>query len=169
MSDPLPTQSPMNARLSGHCQPDNPKTDLANYIRTASSNHAQPNAIEWSVGNWRAFADIPAKERQPDLICPLLPPAVSRPALKESPELLRKAASEPGVLMRVVHDYTSARPDGSAAETAEALSSAYCRAVVAENIPMVQSAAKIADFSQQVAIALVPASAPDAPPSASHR
>ncbi len=128
--------------------------DLVNYIRTAWSNHAEPNAVEWSVGNWRAFADIPAKERQPDLICPLLPPVVSEPALEIDPGLLRKAATDSGALLQVVDKYTSARPSSAAAETVEALSSAYCRAIVSEKVPMVQSAAKIATFSQDVAIEL---------------
>jgi mono/diheme cytochrome c family protein len=128
--------------------------DLVNYIRTAWSNHAEPNALEWSVGNWRAFADIPAKERQPDLICPLLPPAVSAPALAIDPDLLRKSASDAGVLQRVVDQYTSARPNSPVADTVEALSSAYCRAVVSEKVSLAQSAARIATFTQEVAIAL---------------
>jgi mono/diheme cytochrome c family protein len=128
--------------------------DLVNYIRTAWSNRAEPNAVAWSVGNWRAFADIPAKERQPDLLCPLLPPAVSKPALDMEPDLLRKAATDPGSLERIVDSYTSARPESSAATTVEALSSAYCRAVVSENVSFAQSAAKIATFTQDVAIAL---------------
>jgi mono/diheme cytochrome c family protein len=128
--------------------------DLVNYIRTAWSNHAEPNAVAWSVGNWRSFADIPARERQPDLICPLLSPAVSEPALAIEPLLLRKAATNPDALRKVVDEYTAARPDSPAADVVEALSSAYCRAVVSENVSMAQSAAKIASFSQDVAIAL---------------
>jgi mono/diheme cytochrome c family protein len=128
--------------------------DLVNYIRTAWSNHAEPNAVEWSVGNWRAFADIPAKERQPDLICPLLPPAVSSPALAINPRLLRKAAWDAGALQQVVNRYTAARAQSPVADTVEALSSAYCRAVVSEKISLAQSAEKIATFTQEVAIAL---------------
>jgi mono/diheme cytochrome c family protein len=128
--------------------------DLVNYIRTAWGNHAEPNALAWSVGNWRSFADIPAKERQPDLICPLLPPAVSEPALDIDPGLLRRAATEPDSLQQVLDKYTSARPESSAAEIVEALSSAYCRAVVSEKVSVAQSAAKIANFSQDLAIAL---------------
>ena len=128
--------------------------DLVNYIRTAWSNHAEPNAVAWSVGNWRAFADIPAKERQPDLICPLLSPEVSEPALALDPDLLRSAAYDMGALQQVVDKYTSARPNSSAAEAVEALTSAYCRAVVSEKISFAQSGEKLATFSQDVAIAL---------------
>jgi mono/diheme cytochrome c family protein len=137
------------AQLSNH-----QIADLVNYIRTAWSNHAEPNAVEWSVGNWRAFADIPATKRQPDLICPLLPPAVSTPALAIDPGLLRKAATDSGALARVVDQYTSARARSPVAETVEALSSAYCRAIVSEKVSLAQSAAKIATFTQDVAIAL---------------
>ena len=128
--------------------------DLVNYIRTAWSNHAEPNALEWSVGNWRSFADIPAKERQPDLICPLLPPAVSGPALNLDPALLRRAATDAGAMQQVVDKYSTARPKSSPAETVEALTSAYCRAVVSEQVSVAQSAARIATFSQDIAIAL---------------
>jgi hypothetical protein len=128
--------------------------DLVNYIRTAWSNHAEPNAVEWSVGNWRAFADIPAKERQPDLICPLLSPAVSAPALAIDPRLLRKAATDADALQQVVDRYTAARAKSPVADTVEALSSAYCRAVVSEKVSLAQSAEKIATFTQEVAIAL---------------
>ncbi len=126
--------------------------DIANYVRTAWSNHAEPNAVAWSVGNWRMMADIPAKERQPDLICPLLPPSVVEAALKEPPDLLRRAATDQQALEQVVHTYVSAVPKASAAQTVEALSTAFCRAVVAENIPTAISSAKIADFSQAVAL-----------------
>jgi mono/diheme cytochrome c family protein/histone H3/H4 len=128
--------------------------DLVNYIRTAWSNHAEPNAVEWSVGNWRAFADIPAKERQPDLICPLLSPAVSAPALAIDPSLLRKAATDAGALRQVVDRYTAARANSPAAETVEALTTAYCRAVVSEKVSLAQSAEKVSSFAQDVAIAL---------------
>ncbi len=128
--------------------------DIANYVRTAWNNHAEPNAELWSVGNWRAMADMPAKTRQPDLICPLLGADVVRPALQEDPNLLRRAAQNPAALKQVVQAYTAARPHATVAETIEALSSAYCRAVVAENVSMAQSGAKIANFSEQLAIAL---------------
>jgi mono/diheme cytochrome c family protein len=134
--------------------------DLVNYIRTAWSNHAEPNAVEWSVGNWRAFADVPAKERQPDLICPLLAPAVSKPALGIDPDLLRKATTDPGALKQVVEKYTAARPKSPVSDTVEALSSAYCRAIVAENVSATQSSARIATFTQDVAIELGRARAP---------
>jgi mono/diheme cytochrome c family protein len=126
--------------------------DIANYVRMAWSNHAEPNAVAWSVGNWRRMADIPAKERQPDLICPLLPAPVVEPALKEPPALLRQAATDHRALEQVVHTYVSAEPHVSAAQTVEALTTAYCRAIVAENIPTPLSSAKVADFAQDVAM-----------------
>jgi mono/diheme cytochrome c family protein len=129
--------------------------DLVNYIRTAWSNHAAPNAVAWSVGNWRAFADIPAKGRQPDLICPLLSPPVAKPALDIDPALLLKAANDSGALRKVVHEYDSSKPPTTTtAEAVEALSSAYCRAIVSEQASVAQSSAKIALFTQQLAVAL---------------
>jgi mono/diheme cytochrome c family protein len=136
--------------------------DIANYVRTAWNNHAQPNAVAWSVGNWRAMADMPATARQPDLICPLVGAKVMEPALKQDPDLLRKAATDRTALAHVVHAYLAARPRSTPAQTVEALSSAYCRAVVSENVSIAQSSAKISSFSQQVAIALLAEEAPAA-------
>ena len=101
------------------------------------------------------MADMPPTARQPDLICPLVGAQVMTPALKEDPVLLRKAANDPSAMAHVVHEYLQARPRSSLAQTVEALSSAYCRAVVSENVSMAQSSAKIVNFSQQVAIALL--------------
>lgn len=128
--------------------------DIANYVRTAWSNHAEPNAYAWAVGNWRGFADIPAKERQPDLICPLLSPEIMEPALAENSDQLRNAASNRADLAHVVSTYLHARPKSTPAETVEALSTAYCRAIVSEKVPMAISGAKMASFSQEVALAL---------------
>src|SRR5208283_2674947 len=115
--------------------------DIANYVRTAWNNHAEPNAVAWSVGNWRQMADVPARSRQPDLICPLVGADVMRPALREAPAILKRAADDPRALERVVHDYTAARPQSSAAEVVEALTTAYCRATVSDKIPLAKSAA----------------------------
>jgi mono/diheme cytochrome c family protein len=130
--------------------------DIANYVRTAWSNHAEPNVLPWSVGNWRAVADIPAKSREPALICPLLAKHLMEPALADPPELLRRAATDRHMLSQVVHRYVTARPEASSAEVIEALSSAYCRAVVSEHVSAAQSSARIASFTQELAIALTP-------------
>jgi len=142
--------------------------DIANYVRTAWNNHAEPNAVPWSVGNWRLMADIPARSRQPDLICPLVGADVMRPALREDPALLKRAANDPGALQRVVHDYTAARPKSSAAEVVEALSTAYCRATVSEKTPLAKSAAAIAIFSQDVAVELTRSEPKRGAPASTH-
>jgi mono/diheme cytochrome c family protein len=128
--------------------------DIANYVRTAWNNTAEPNARAWTVGDLRDFADVPARSRQPDLICPLLPANVSQPALNVNAAELKSAASDRAQLKRVVQGYLDSRPDSTPAQTVEALSSAYCRAVVSEKISMAQSSAKIASFTQEIAIVL---------------
>jgi mono/diheme cytochrome c family protein len=138
--------------------------DVTNYVRTAWNNAAPANATEWSVGNWRAVATIPASGQQPALICPLVDADVLQPALKEGPDALREAATDHAKLKSVVHDYLAARPHSNPAETIEALSVAYCRAVVSPTLPGALSGAKVAAFSQQIAIIL---SQTEPPPTAS--
>lgn len=128
--------------------------DLVNYIRTAWGNHAEPNAVGWSVGNWRGFANVPANGHQPELMCPILPPAVAATALTIDPAILRKAATDPETLSRLVDQYKAKTPRSSQAEIVEALSEAYCRAVVSQDTSMARSAGKIATFSQDIAIVL---------------
>jgi mono/diheme cytochrome c family protein len=128
--------------------------DITNYVRTAWNNAAPANATEWSVGNWRAMATIPAGGQQPALICPLVAAEVLQPALKEGPDAMREAAGNNTKLQSVVHDYLVARPHSDPGETIEALSVAYCRAIVSPQIPGAQSGAKVAAFSQQIAIIL---------------
>jgi len=134
--------------------------DVTNYVRTAWNNHGIPNAQQWEVGNARKMADIPKRGRQPDLICPLLPANVADAALKDNPDTLRAAGSDHATLVSVVRDYTRAKPKSSPAEVIEALTEAYCRAVVSDKVPPSSSGAAVAAFSQQVAIVLTE---PDAP------
>jgi mono/diheme cytochrome c family protein len=131
--------------------------DVTNYVRTAWNNHGVPNAQQWEVGNARQIADIPKAARQPALICPLLPANVANAALKDSPDTLRAAGSDHATLVRVVRAYTSAKPDSSPAEVIEALTEAYCRAVVSDKVPLSSSGGAVANFSQQVAIVLTEA------------
>jgi hypothetical protein len=128
--------------------------DIANYVRVAWGNNAEPNATLWGVGNWRANAELPPGGQQPALICANLSPQVLDPALKEGPQALREAALSRAKLRQVVADYKSAVPSSNVAQTIEALSVAYCRAIVSDKVSSAQSGAKVANFSQQVAIAL---------------
>jgi mono/diheme cytochrome c family protein len=128
--------------------------DIADYVRVAWGNNADPNATLWAVGNWRANAELPAGGQQPALICASLSPQVLDPALKQGPEALREAALSRAKLREVVSNYRSAVPNSNVAQTIEALSVAYCRAIVSDKVSSAQSGAKVANFSQQVAIAL---------------
>jgi mono/diheme cytochrome c family protein len=137
-----------------HRLTDEQIADVANYVRTAWNNHGVPNAQQWEVGNARNYASIPKRARQPDLICPLLPANIATAALKENPDTLRAAGTDHATLVRVVRDYTTAKPNSSPADVIEALTEAYCRAVVGENVPLSSSGGAVANFSQQVAIVL---------------
>jgi len=128
--------------------------DIANYVRVAWGNNADPNATLWAVGNWRAYAQVPAGGQPPGLICASLSPKVLDPALKVGPQALREAADSRAKLRQVVSDYKAAVPGSNVAQTIEALSVAYCRAIVSDKVSNAQSGAKVANFSQQVAIAL---------------
>jgi mono/diheme cytochrome c family protein len=128
--------------------------DIANYVRVAWGNGAPPNATLWAVGNWRAIAAIPAGTGQPALICATLSPDVLQPALDVGPDALRESALSRAKLKQVVHAYRAAQPHSNVAQTIEALSVAYCRAIVSDQVPSVQSGAKVANYSQQVAIVL---------------
>lgn len=128
--------------------------DLANYVRVSWGNSADPNATLWAVGNWRKTATTPEGGQQAALDCGSLGPQVLDPALKQGPQAIKAAASSRAKLESVVHAYEKAVPDTNVAQTIEALSIAYCRAIVSDKIPAAQSNARIANFSQQVAIAL---------------
>ena len=128
--------------------------DIANYVRTAWNNRAEPNANLWAVGNWRKTAVTPPGGQQPALMCASLTPQVLRPALAEGPKALVQAASNRQKLAQVVRKYEQAVPHGNAAQTIEALSIAYCRAIANDQSVPGQREAKIANFSQQVAIVL---------------
>ena len=128
--------------------------DIANYVRVAWGNGAEPNATLWAVGNWRSIASTPEGTGQPARICAELSPEVLQPALNEGPAALREAALSRAKLQQVVRNYRAAQPHSNVAQTIEALSVAYCRAIVSDKVSSAQSGAKVANFSQQVAIAL---------------
>jgi mono/diheme cytochrome c family protein len=127
---------------------------VANYVRTAWGNGGEPNALAWSVGNWREQMTPAEQNPNAALICPNLAPDVLRPALRADPHALLQAATDQGKLNSVVSGYTKARPGSSTAEVIEALSTAYCRAVVKSPASRVTNEARIAEFSQRVAITL---------------
>ena len=127
--------------------------DVTNYVRTAWKNDGQPNATAWMVGNWRETAS-PAHGEPAALACPVLPEDVMQPAVSAGADVLKRAAGNSAGMTHLVGAYTAARPNSSAAQVIEALSAAYCRAVSNEGDSTARMDAKIADFSQQVAVAL---------------
>ncbi len=135
--------------------------DIANYVRVAWNNHAEPNANLWAVGNWRKTAETPPGGQQPALMCASLTPQVLRPALAETPKTLVQAASDRRKLAEVVRKYERAVPNGNPAQTIEALSIAYCRAIANDQSVPGQREARIANFSEQIAIVLSQGSGPD--------
>jgi mono/diheme cytochrome c family protein len=126
--------------------------DVANYVRTAWGNGGIPNATPWSVASWRSKAGTPNNESHA-LLCPNLAPNLLQPALGAGPETLKGASSDRGKMAKLVANYRSALPKASTADTIEALSTAYCRAVATDPISEARMSAEIADFAQQVAVA----------------
>jgi mono/diheme cytochrome c family protein len=124
---------------------------VANYVRTAWGNGAPPNATPWSVGNWRKNA-APAQDSSNALLCPTLPEGLIRAALLPGRDALEQAARDRGKLSRLIADYKTARPGATRAQVVEALSTAYCRAVSADQISAARMSAKIADFAQSIAV-----------------
>ncbi len=127
--------------------------DLANYVRTAWGNDAVPNATPWGVATWRKTANAP-KDESHQLLCPELAGDVMQPALREGPSALKAAAADGAAMSKLVGDYRSARPQTSAAQVVEALSTAYCRAVATDAVSEAIMSAQVADFAQRVAVAL---------------
>jgi mono/diheme cytochrome c family protein len=128
--------------------------DVSNYVRSAWGNRGEPDATPNMVGNWRQVAVLPAHGEPAALICPVLPSDQLLPAMREKPEYLRQAAQDHAKLTQLVAAYTAARPQSSTAQVIEALSTAYCRAVAANSVSSTVTGAQVADFSQQLAIAL---------------
>jgi mono/diheme cytochrome c family protein len=133
--------------------------DVTNYVRTAWGNHAEPNATAWTVDNWRQLAQAPPGGEPQALMCPLLDDAVLQPALAPGPKVLRESAHDHAQLARLVASYAQARPGSSSAQIIEALSTAYCRAITADDTAALsassaQDTAEVADYSQQIAIVL---------------
>lgn len=129
---------------------DDQISDVTNYLRTAWGNNAPANATPWSVGNWRKNAAIETSGPAA-MLCPNLAADVVSPALKNSPSVLRQAATDASKMAALVSSYRSARPAASKGEAIEALSTAYCRVVTTENISQARMAADIAAFAQRVA------------------
>jgi len=132
---------------------DDQISDVANYVRTAWGNSAIPNATPWAASTWRKNAG-PAQEPSEALLCPNLAPDVVTPALRQSPDSLKSAASNQARMSALVGKYRSARPQTSPAQVIEALSTAYCRTLAADHTPESRMSAQLADFAQRVAEAL---------------
>ncbi len=129
-------------------------SDVTNYIRTAWGNNGQPNANPWAIENYRSVADMPANGQRAGIVCPTLPADQMRPALAESPALLKQAVGDDQAMSKLVQDYRSARPQSSTGELIEALSTAYCRAVAVGTTTDARTNAAVAGFSEQVATVL---------------
>jgi hypothetical protein len=81
-----------------------------------------------------------------------LPEGLIRAALLPGRDALEQAARDRGKLSRLIADYKTARPGATRAQVVEALSTAYCRAVSADQISAARMSAKIADFAQSIAV-----------------
>ena len=132
---------------------DDQIADVTNYVRTAWGNGAIPNATPWGVSTWRNTAQS-AHDESHQMLCPDLAADLMRPALQEGPATLKRAASDSAAMSKLIGDYRSARPKSSPAQVVEALSTAYCRAVATDDISQGRMSVQIADFAQQVAVAL---------------
>jgi mono/diheme cytochrome c family protein len=132
---------------------DDQIADVANYVRTAWGNNAPANATPWSVGNWRKNATTAAVGSSA-MLCPNLADDVIAPALQDTPDALKQAASDHSKMSALVGKYRASRPGSSKAQVIEALSTAYCRAVTTEHISEARMSGQIADFAQAVAVAL---------------
>jgi mono/diheme cytochrome c family protein len=131
---------------------DDQIADLANYVRTAWGNQAIPNATPWSVANWRRNATT--ANEAPAMLCPSLSTDVLKPALDEGNAAIKRAQTDRGQMNKLVSDYRRARPQTSAGEAIEALSTAYCRALATDQLPPARMDAQIAEFAQRVAVAM---------------
>jgi mono/diheme cytochrome c family protein len=130
---------------------DDQITDIANYVRTAWSNQGLPNATPWSVGNWRKNAQA-ANTDANALLCPSLPQDVMQPVFSAGPAVLKQAATDREQMRKLVGSYAAARPKASTAQTIEALSTGYCRALADDHLSQSRMSAQIADFAQRVAV-----------------
>jgi mono/diheme cytochrome c family protein len=132
---------------------DDQITDVTNYVRTAWSNSAAPNATPWSVENWRKNAQTPMDQSNA-LLCPSLPQAVMQPAYAAGSAALKQAGADRGKMRLLVSSYLSARPTASTAQVVEALSTAYCRALADDHLSQARMSAQIAAFAQDAAVAI---------------
>jgi hypothetical protein len=129
---------------------DDQIANVTNYVRTAWNNDAVPNATPWSVSRLRDDANVPA--RQPKaLLCPTLKQEALEPALSNGADALKQAATQSPQMTRVVDAYRAARPHASEAETVEALSAAYCKALADSPISIPRMTLMLGEFAQRAA------------------
>jgi mono/diheme cytochrome c family protein len=133
--------------------------DVANYVRTAWGNNAMPNATPWGVSAWRESAGTP-KNESAQMLCPNLDGDVLQPALNAGPNALKEAAADDADMSRLIGTYRKARPKTNSAQVVEALSTAYCRMLAADNPPDSRLSAQLSDFAQRVAVDLEPKKSP---------
>jgi mono/diheme cytochrome c family protein len=162
MLDGFPPQGQWGAMGSfAHTLNDEQIADVANYVRTAWGNGAQPNATPWGVTSLRKYAETPASAPGGSphaithaLLCPNLEASVIKPALAVGPDTLQKAAVDRGKMAVVIRGYQSAVPKATSGEVVEALSAAYCRILADKPISEGQMSAQISGFAQRVAAGL---------------
>ena len=128
---------------------------VANYVRHAWGNHGEHAATPRQVAQLRPLAEAPTNGERAALACPILPDEVLQPALKAGSAALERAANAPARMQKLVRDYRAARPGAPVAQVVEALGTAYCRTVAADGATTLQAGARMADFSQQAAAAVI--------------
>jgi hypothetical protein len=162
MLDGFAPQGPWGAMGSfAHTLNDEQIADVANYVRTAWGNGAQPNATPWRVTSLRKYGETPASASGGSphavmhaLLCSDLEAAMIKPALAVGPDSLQKAAADRGKMVTVIRGYQAALPKATSGEVIEALSTAYCRILADKPISEGQMSAQISDFAQRVAAGL---------------
>lgn len=162
MLEGFPPQGPWGAMGSfAHTLNDEQIADIANYVRTAWGNDAQPNATPWGVASLRKYAESPdgasdssAQATAHALLCPDLDVAVIKPALAAGADSLQRAAVDRRKMVVLIRDYRSAVPKATAGEVIEALSTAYCRILAEKPMSEGRMSAQISDFAQRVAVGL---------------
>ncbi len=162
MLEGFPPQGPWGAMGSfADTLNDEQIADVANYVRTAWGNEAQPNATPWGVTSLRKYAGSPADASAADsraishaLLCPDMDAALIKPALAAAPDSLEKAAADRGKMAVLVRQYQTAVPKATRGEVVEALSTAYCRDLAGKPMSEPRMSAQVAEFAQRVAVSL---------------
>jgi mono/diheme cytochrome c family protein len=160
MLEGFPPQGTWGAMGSfAHSLNDEQIADVANYVRTAFGNSAQPNATPWGVTSLRKYAESDetasgSREIKHGLLCPDLAAAALKPALAPGADSLEKAAVDREKMAVLIKGYQSAVPKATSGEVIEALSTAYCRDLADKPISEAQMSARISNFAQRVAAGL---------------